>query len=63
MSMPLRHYADDHVCSVVAVTTGLRLPALPHGREGGPGTDRAAAVEHPGFPLTPIAPEHEERTP
>ncbi|MEU0409159.1 hypothetical protein ABZ307_15285 [Streptomyces griseorubiginosus] len=63
MSMPLRHYADDHVRTVVAVTTGLRLPALPHGRQGGPGTDRPDAVGHPGLPLTPIAPERQERTP
>lgn len=69
MSMPLRHYADDHVRTVVAVTTGLRLPASPPGREGGPGaeggpgTDRPDAVDRPQLPLDATAPERQERTP
>ena len=63
MSMPLRHYADDHVRTVVAVTTGLRLPALPCARAGDPGTDRPDMVGHPGLHLNPTAPERQERTP
>jgi len=63
MSMPLRRYADDHVRTVVAMTTGLRLPALAYGHEGDPGTDRPDVVGPPVLPLPPAAPERQERTP
>lgn len=63
MSMPLRHYADDHVRTVVAATTGLRLPASPQDGEGEPGTDRPDAVGHPGLPPLPTDSERQERTP
>ncbi|MFC8361511.1 hypothetical protein ACFUIY_16805 [Streptomyces griseorubiginosus] len=63
MSMPLRDYADDHVRTVVAAVTGLRLPASPQDGEGEPGTDRPDVAAHPGLPLLPTAPERQERTP
>ena len=66
MSMPLRHYADDHVRTVVAAATGLRLPASPRDGAGGPQADRPEVGERPGLlglPLPPTAPEHQERTP
>ncbi|MET7732248.1 hypothetical protein ABZT02_12865 [Streptomyces sp. NPDC005402] len=63
MSNPLRHYADDHVRTVVAVTAGLRLPGLPYGGRVRPGTGRPDPVGHPRLPLHPTAPERQERTP
>ncbi|MFG2801097.1 hypothetical protein [Streptomyces pseudovenezuelae] len=63
MSMPLRRYADDHVRTVVALTTGLRLPGLPYGGEDRPGTGRPDPAGHPRRPADPAAPERQERTP
>jgi hypothetical protein len=62
MSTPLRHYADDHVRTVVALTAAMRLPALPYGTEDRPGTDRPDVVGHPRLPLNPADPERQERT-
>ncbi|AYC43671.1 hypothetical protein [Streptomyces griseorubiginosus] len=63
MNMPLRDYADDHVRTVVAAATGLRLPAPPQDDEGEPVTDRPDEAAHPGLPLLPTGPERQERTP
>ncbi|MFF7521442.1 hypothetical protein [Streptomyces pseudovenezuelae] len=63
MSMPLRRYADDHVRTVVALTTGLRLPGLPYGGEDRPGTGRPDPAGHPRHPADPATPERQERTP
>ncbi|MFK4106274.1 hypothetical protein ACI2L1_40720 [Streptomyces sp. NPDC019531] len=62
MSIPLRHYADDHVRTVVAITAALRLPASLLGEES-PGPDRPDTVGHSRLPQPPTAPERQERTP
>ncbi|NEB03985.1 hypothetical protein [Streptomyces sp. SID13726] len=38
MSIPLRRYADDHVRTVVALTSALRLPELASGGSGSGGS-------------------------
>ncbi|MGC0335586.1 hypothetical protein [Streptomyces sp. SLBN-8D4] len=63
MSIPLRRYADDHVRTVVALTTGLRLPGLPYGGEDHPDADRPDPAGRPRLPLDPAVPERQERTP
>ncbi|MEU0947977.1 hypothetical protein ABZ379_35540 [Streptomyces canus] len=66
MSIPLRRYADDHVRTVVALTTGLRLPGLAYGGEDHPGADRsdpAARLRLPLDPAVPVCQERQERTP
>lgn len=63
MSIPLRHYADDHVRTVVAVTAALRMPELPYGGEGRPGADRPGGAGQRRQPLGTTAPDRQERTP
>jgi hypothetical protein len=63
MSIPLRRYADDHVRTVVAITAGLRLPGLPNGGEGRPGSDRPDPAGHPRLSMGPSAVPRQERTP
>ncbi|MEU1480697.1 hypothetical protein [Streptomyces sp. NPDC005760] len=61
MDIPLRRYADDHVRTVVAMATGLPLPALLQADVGRRDTGRPDAAGRPRFPPDLAAPERRER--